>query len=292
MALSKDTVFSFGKDERGPLNFIQIGFHDFRKKTDRMKFLCVQPTYMLHYVCEGRGTLVFNGNTYQLNAGDLFFLPPNETHMYYPSKSDPWCYFWFSINHDSARDMAKMMGFSRENPVRQAKSPQTVTHLLTELFTADVPNSARYYMTLSTFMQILVMNLSSSATRSLSDIEIDIVANAKELIELNYSNIDFTVNALPQMLHISHAQLTRIFKTKTGTTLVKYLIDVRITHAAILLNERNFSVRELVDMVGFGDERNFTRHFKEKYGMTVKEYRKQSTDRRNSKHTEGNFNDL
>ena len=136
------------------------------------------------------------------------------------------------------------------------------------------------------------MNLPSSATRSLSDIEIDIVANAKELIELNYSNIDFTVNALPQLLHISHAQLTRIFKTKTGTTLVKYLIDVRITHAAILLNERNFSVRELVDMVGFGDERNFTRHFKEKYGMTVKEYRKQSTDRRNSKHTEGNFNDL
>ena len=292
MALSKNTVFSFNKEDRGPLNFIQIGFHDFRKKNDYQKFLCVQPTYMLHYVCEGRGTLVFNGKTYQLNAGDFFFLPPDETHMYYPSKSDPWCYFWFSIIHDSARDMGKAMGFSKENPVRTAKSPQTVTHLLTELFTADVPISLRYYMTLSTFMQILVMNMSSSAPESLSDMEIDIVANAKELIELNYSNIDFTVNALPQLLHISYAQLTRIFKTKTGTTLVKHLIDVRLTHAAILLNERNFSVRELVDRVGFGDERNFTRHFKNKYGMTVKEYRKQSTDRRKSHSAEESHDEL
>lgn len=292
MTLPKNTVFSFHKEERGPLNFIQIGFHDFRKKKERMKFLCVQPTYMLHYVCEGRGTLVFNGKTHQINAGDFFFLPPNETHMYYPSKSDPWCYFWFAINHDSARDMSKAMGFSRETPVRTAKSPQAVAHLLNELFSADVPNSVRYYMTLSAFMQILVMNLSSSASQSLSDAEIDIVANAKELIQLNYSNIDFTVNALPQLLHISHAQLTRIFKTKTGTTLVKYLIDVRITHAAMLLNEQNYSVRELVDMVGFGDERNFTRHFKSKYGMTVKEYRKLSTDRRNAQRTEVQLDDL
>lgn len=274
MARPNEMVYEFDMKDRGPLNFVEIGFHDFSANKHYGDFLWVQETYTLHFVRNGRGILTFNGKTYQLNTGDLFFLPPGEPHHYSYDKNDPWCYFWFSIIHDSARDMGKAMGFSKDNPVIKAKSPQTIMHLLDELFNCDVPITTRYYMALSSFMQIVVSTLPKNNEEVDALPNDDVVFRAKEIISLNYKNPLFTVDAIPELLNISHTHLCRLFKSRTGMTLIKYLIDVRLTHAAVLLHEKAFSVRELADAVGFSDERNFTRHFKKKFGKTVMEYKK------------------
>ena len=144
LSIPHEKVYEFDITERGPLGFVEIGFHDFSSNKHTSKFVWTQETYTLHYVRNGKGTLTLGGRTYQLNAGDLFFLPPDEPLHYCYDPNDPWCYFWFSIRHDSARDMGKAMGFSKDKPTKHPKAPQMTTHLREGRFNCEVPDSTRY----------------------------------------------------------------------------------------------------------------------------------------------------
>ncbi|MDD3333323.1 MAG: helix-turn-helix transcriptional regulator, partial [Proteiniphilum sp.] len=56
---------------------------------------------------------------------------------------------------------------------------------------------------------------------------------------------------------------------------VEYVRDVLLQHAAGLLEQAAYSIKEVSYMVGMNDPKYFTRCFKKKYRMTPTEYRKQ-----------------
>jgi len=266
-------IIFFGKHEREPLRLKDIGYQDFSKSRERLEFMRVQSGYTLHYVRNGSGTLIMGGKTYEIHAGEVFFIPPEEPMMYYPDENDPWSYFWFFLRDESAYELGRCMGFSMDMPVRAVRSTQEIDAALDELFTSHAPLPDLYQAAVSTFMLLFVAVLPKQAKHARTLRAADLVSNAKEIIELNYTNADFSVDAIPKLLYVSHTHLCRLFKSETGMSLVAYLIDVRLRHAATLLRERDYSVRELGDAAGFGDERYFMKRFKKKYGMTVKEYR-------------------
>ena len=270
--MDKKNIF-FGKGEREPLKFKDIGYQDFSQSTERLKFMRVQSGYTLHYVRSGRGILLIGGKRFEIGAGDVFFIPPEEPMMYYPDEADPWSYFWFFLRDDAAYELGRFMGFSKETPVRTVRSPETISAALTDLFASHLPTQELYNTAVAVFMQIFMETIPKQSRVSRAVRAADTVSNAKEIIELNYTNADFSVDAIPKLLFVSHTHLCRLFKNETGMSLVAYLIDVRLRHAATLLREREYSVKELGIASGFGDERYFMKRFKKKYGMTVKEYR-------------------
>ena len=69
----------------------------------------------------------------------------------------------------------------------------------------------------------------------------NIARDAMRIIESNYADGDFNVESIANLLHISHSYLSKIFKKKTGDTLNKYLIYVRIKKSAELLKETDLS---------------------------------------------------
>ena len=71
--------------------------------------------------------------------------------------------------------------------------------------------------------------------------------------------------------------MDRIFKDETGITPRAYLTEVKLRHVTKLLEEGDYKVKDLCRLAGFYDEFQFMKIFKAKFGMTVKEYRKQYT---------------
>ena len=86
---------------------------------------------------------------------------------------------------------------------------------------------------------------------------------------------DFSVEDIAAALYISRRHMGRIFKQKIDTTPKEYITNVRLTHAAELLRDRDYSIRDLCTAVGFNDESHFMKCFKRKYGVTVSKFRKQ-----------------
>ncbi len=98
------------------------------------------------------------------------------------------------------------------------------------------------------------------------------VSSVKAYIHENYSQ-DLSLDALGDAVNLHPVYLSRIFKEVTDVNLSAYIADVRMQKAAKLLDETDLKVHEVMDKLGYRKRQHFTKLFKEKYGMTPKEYR-------------------
>jgi AraC-like DNA-binding protein len=63
------------------------------------------------------------------------------------------------------------------------------------------------------------------------------------------------------------------FRSSTGTSIIEYLVKLRIKIASTMLRDTMLPVSEILDRVGFNDSVHFIRMFKKHIGCTPSEYR-------------------
>lgn len=69
----------------------------------------------------------------------------------------------------------------------------------------------------------------------------------------------------------SREYFCRFFKQHMGLTFLRYLNEVRISHAGRLLSSTDLSISEIMNTCGFTNQTIFNRLFKEIYGMTPRQ---------------------
>ena len=263
----------FPEISNDPIRMFMIGYNDFRYIDGWQNYRAYSWT-ALHYVRSGCGILFIKGKRYDIKAGDLFLIPANESIMYYPNESDPWRYYWINFHTDSQIRIEERIGLNSENPVKSSSIPHELCNTFDDLFEADEFSTKLYYKTLAAIIKILssdgepIDSFNSGNGRKPS-----VVDDALQIIQLNSSRAEFSVSDLPKMLFVSQRHLGKLFKERTGLTPVAYLSEMRLNHAAELLNDSDYTVAELCRKVGFGDEIYFMKQFKKKFKLTVKEYK-------------------
>ena len=98
------------------------------------------------------------------------------------------------------------------------------------------------------------------------------VSLAKEFIEANYSQ-DITLKLLCSITYLSPQHFIRQFKVLTGHSPHQYLLRVRIQAAASNLLQRDNSIRQLGEELGFNDTHTFILAFKKLVGLTPQQFR-------------------
>jgi AraC-like DNA-binding protein len=91
-------------------------------------------------------------------------------------------------------------------------------------------------------------------------------------MENNYSNPDFGVEDLANMLNISRSSLNRKMRDILNTTANNYIRDKKIEKAEELLRTSTMQVNEICYKVGFTTPSYFIKCFRKKYGMSPNEY--------------------
>lgn len=100
----------------------------------------------------------------------------------------------------------------------------------------------------------------------------DVIAVLKENL---YSSL--TIDEICKKTAYSKAYLFRIFKAKTGKTIMNYYIELKINQAKQLLRENELSVREISEKLAFSMPDYFTKTFKRVTGLTPLAYKKRTT---------------
>ncbi|MDR2915885.1 MAG: response regulator, partial [Tannerella sp.] len=93
-----------------------------------------------------------------------------------------------------------------------------------------------------------------------------------KMIEDNLNDPDLSVDMLCKLSGISSKQLYRKIKQLTNMSTVEYIRSIRLKKAALLFNNGNFTVAEVMYTVGFSNASYFTRSFKAEFGKTPQEY--------------------
>ena len=83
----------------------------------------------------------------------------------------------------------------------------------------------------------------------------------------------YNVNQLCDILGYSRTQLNRIFMNKYALTPYEYLKDLKMKYAQSLISHTDYSISEIAKMVGYTNQSQFNKNFKEKYHKLPYEYR-------------------
>ena len=97
----------------------------------------------------------------------------------------------------------------------------------------------------------------------------DVTSILKENV---YGNI--SIDYVCEKTSYSKAYLFRIFKLKTGKTIMAYFIELKIDIAKQLLRENELSVKEIADKLSFNSPNYFTKTFKRIVKLTPLAYKK------------------
>ena len=98
------------------------------------------------------------------------------------------------------------------------------------------------------------------------------LTNVTRLIEENLDDSEFSVQRLSELTDVAARQLHRKIKQLTGYTPVEYIRSIRIKKAALLLQQKKFTVSEVMYMVGFSNASYFSKCFQSEFGMSPKVY--------------------
>ncbi|MFC3799961.1 response regulator [Cohnella sp. GCM10012308] len=92
-------------------------------------------------------------------------------------------------------------------------------------------------------------------------------------IEQHY-NKELTLQDIASQFYLSREYISRRFKQETGENLIDFLCRIRIDKAKLLLESPSFKISQVAEMVGYQDEKYFSKVFKKLTGLSPNQYRK------------------
>lgn len=233
----------------------------------------VRDHYLLHYVTEGKGTYTAKGQTYTLEAGDMFLAWPNELIAYQADMQTPWSYCWVGFGGLDADTLVKQTDFAPKRPVMHVEDGEVPKGLLLDIYQC---RGARHFeivrMTgkLYAFLSWL-METSHGETRRKRQAGLEHVQRACEFIVNNYSRV-ITVQDIAQNVGVCRSLLNRAFQQHMDMSPVQYLTRYRMQQACILLERTDMPVKAVAYSVGYEDPLYFSRRFREMENCSPKEY--------------------
>ncbi|MEN6316370.1 MAG: AraC family transcriptional regulator [Clostridiaceae bacterium] len=129
----------------------------------------------------------------------------------------------------------------------------------------------------SFFLELLVIvsNLFDAKKNIINNEAADAFVELNEIItylQTNY-NKKITINGLSRTFNINRTTLNNQFRDITDSSIIEYLINLRINMASILLRDTRLTIAEIMEKVGFNNSTHFWRMFKKHTGLSPSEYR-------------------
>lgn len=132
-------------------------------------------------------------------------------------------------------------------------------------------------------LQLLDLLSRSASYKILSSPYFNIIENSAESQKINrvfdhiFENFknEIALSDVSGIVYMSPAAFCRFFKSKTNRTLIDFVKEVRIGHAAKLLLEGKHNVTEACFHSGYNNLSNFNKHFKDIKGMSPRDFLKQ-----------------
>ncbi|MBP1934305.1 response regulator transcription factor [Ammoniphilus resinae] len=114
------------------------------------------------------------------------------------------------------------------------------------------------------FEETLPLEVQSSHSKVIDD--------AKNYILTHFSQ-ELSLQKVADVVELHPTYFSTLFHQSMGYTFINFVTHVRIAKAKELLVHTHFSIKEIVQKVGYIEEKHFYRLFKKWEGMTPREYR-------------------
>lgn len=252
------------------LRFYEIGHQKCEPNYDYGPI--IRDKFILHYVLKGKGRLEMDGQVFPVESKQAFVIPADVLSYYQADRSEPWEYIWLQFHGPKAIEILQKAGLTRRSPVFVPTGDCTA---LENCLFAILDNPFSEYATMGKlyeFFQQIISLSSHTANSEREDSGLHYVRMVIQYINEKYSE-PIHIQEIADYCGLDRSYLGKIFKTATGQTPQKYLMEHRMKRAKELLHETDLPIRHVGFSVGYNDPLAFSKVFKQETGFSPSEYR-------------------
>lgn len=231
---------------------------------------------VIHYVTKGYGTFKFNGKVYNLKQGDIFILLKGMQVEYVASIDDPWEYYWIGFSGSNANEYLNRTSITNScvaNCEENSKIPQIILNMC-EISKTYNPSRSDDILLLKELYSLLYALIEEFPKPfEYKDKELHIyIQDALNFINSNYMH-SITVQEIADYVNLSRSYLYKMFIKNLGISPQRYLINLRMYKATLLLKGTKFPIGEVANSVGYSDSLLFSKTFSKHFSMSPLNYR-------------------
>ncbi|MBD1435078.1 response regulator [Sphingobacterium sp. DN00404] len=112
----------------------------------------------------------------------------------------------------------------------------------------------------------------------ITDMDEQFLQRVVKTVEEKMSDPEFNIDMVADHLNLGRSTFYKKFKSLTKLTPVEFVRDMRLQRAHQLLNDNLENISQVAYMVGFNNPKYFSTCFKEKYGVSPKEFSKNASE--------------
>lgn len=235
---------------------------------------------VIHYVTKGCGTFKFNNKVYNLKEGDIFILLKGMDVEYMASIDDPWEYYWIGFSGSKVGEYLNRTSIIDSyvaNCSGNSKIPNIIVNMC-EISKTYNPSRSDDILLLKELYSLLYAFIEEFPKAfEYKDKELHTyIQEAIDFINSNYMN-SITVNDIAEHINLSRSYLYKMFMKNLKVSPQKYLINLRMYKATLLLKGTRIPIGEVASKVGYSDSLLFSKTFSKYFSMSPLNYRNNQT---------------
>jgi len=239
-------------------------------RIDRRDF----PYCSIEFVARGKGTLTLAGRTVPLFPGRVFSYAPGVPHLIQTDPDDPLVKYFVDFTGHRALKLLTEYDLAPGTPLRLA-SPEGVLHVFDDLI-ANGAGGGRYSPQISaTLVELLILKIAEAA--SVEDgyraVAFSTYQSCREYIRDNCLTLK-SLEEIADACHVDEAYLCRLFSRFDDQSPYQYLMQLKMSAAAVRLQRETKLVKQIAYELGFSDPFHFSRAFKKVFGLSPAAFRK------------------
>lgn len=226
----------------------------------------------LEFVAEGEGRLELDGKEYQLRPGSVFSYRQGVKHRIENTTRNPMLKYFLDCGGRSAKARfdASTVGGGR---FVQLGGPAEVVDIFEMLIGNAMNESDLSGAICSSLVETLLLKI---AEQTVTGTTVDSRAWAtyeriRRHLQQNHVRLK-TMNEVARETGVDPAYLSRVFRRFHHTTPYRFLMRLKMSHAASLLLSPDAMVKEVAAELDFSDPFHFSRAFKSVYGVSPEQF--------------------
>ncbi len=213
-------------------------------------------------ILRGSGTYIYLNNKLKVTEGDVVFVPEN-IYCYSEWHGDPTIevvYLSAFMHYESFRYEPQIISCSED--------VKDIILQISSLLSGGQIEELEAYSLFYKLLQTILPLMKKSELEFCKTLQ-----TAVEYITDNCSK-DFSVSDMAKKCCVSESTLYHLFQKELGETPIHFLNSIRINIAIEHLENSNYSIATISELVGFNSENHFRKIFAQFTGVTPLKYKK------------------
>ena len=233
--------------------------------------------FLIHFICNGKGTYTVNGHTYHLSQGDYFVIFPGQEIFYCADNKEPWDYIWIGFSGIKAEQYLKYCDLTEEQPIGTYPNSSFILACVQQMMLARAVTPFNEMKRTAALLQILasmmeehhILHPDATTNEYAHQVYLE---HALSYIR-DHQSEPIKVSDIAQHVGIDRSYLSTIFKHSLGLSPQEYLVQYRMDQACLMLQDPNRKISAIAQEVGYSDALAFSKIFRKYKGESPSAYR-------------------